>query len=157
MDGICIVPMSKELLEDICKIEEECFSAPWKYDMLVPELSNPSARFFVALFNGDAAGYCGMYNICGECSMANIAVLPEYRRRGIADALLKRIEQTAIKENAEFLTLEVRKSNAAAISLYDSHGFVKVGERKNYYSSPTENAYLMTLYFKENRIEYSCN
>lgn len=150
MNGIRIVPMTKELIEDVCSIEKECFSVPWNYNMLFSELDNPTARFFVALCGEEAVGYAGMYNICGECGMANIAVLPCFRRRGIAGMLLSALEETARTENADFLTLEVRKSNTAAIALYDSHGFVNVGERKNYYSSPAENALLMTLNFKEN-------
>ena len=150
MNNLRIVPLTNELLEGVCKIEKECFSVPWNYNMLSAELNNQTARFYAALFDDEVAGYCGMYNICGECNMANIAVLPEYRRRGIANMLLNTLENTAQKENADFITLEVRKSNSAAIELYTSHGFCVVGERKNYYTSPNENALLMTLYFKEN-------
>ena len=78
----------------------------------------------------------------GEVSVNNIAVLDAHRRKGIAKALLQ--QMLLDLSQAQSVTLEVRKSNSAAIALYKAFGFEQVGERKNFYSQPTENAILMT-------------
>ena len=75
-------------------------------------------------------------------SINNVGVLEDLRRRGIARALMERL--LADLSAAQSVTLEVRRSNAAAIALYESFGFERVGERKNFYSQPTEDALLMT-------------
>ena len=81
-----------------------------------------------------------------EVCISNVAVLPEYRRKGIAKALLNALYER-VKPNASFITLEVRESNLGAIALYSELGYKNVGMRKNFYSDPTENAILMTLTF----------
>ena len=77
--------------------------------------------------------------------MTNFAVLPEYRRRGIAEALIA----AQMKNDMRFITLEVRKSNAAAIALYEKSGFENVGIRPKFYTDPTEDAVIMTKYLEE--------
>ena len=73
-----------------------------------------------------------------------MAVSPQFRRQGIAEALIKNLMDVTLSEGAEFLTLEVRKSNADAIGLYSKMGFETVGERKGFYENPREDALLMT-------------
>ena len=90
--------------------------------------------------------------MCGEGYVANVAVLPEYRQRGIAGRLIENAVKECVENKAEFLSLEVRVSNYAAISLYEKHCFKKAGERKNFYSAPTENAYIMTMNFTEDNL-----
>ena len=90
-------------------------------------------------------GYCGFWEVSGEADITNIAVHPDYRRRGIAKKLLESAIREAKKRGLSLLTLEVRLSNTAAISLYENYGFRRVGERKRYYSNPTENALIMTM------------
>ena len=80
--------------------------------------------------------------VLGEVSVNNIAVLDAHRRKGIAKALLQ--QMLLDLSQAQSVTLEVRKSNSPAIALYKAFGFEQVGERKNFYSQPTENAILMT-------------
>lgn len=77
----------------------------------------------------------------------NVAVDENARKKGIGTALINTLVTFAKKNSLAFLTLEVRQSNENAIRLYSNAGFVKVGERKNYYSEPAENAILMTKYF----------
>ena len=79
-------------------------------------------------------GYIGVQEICSEAYITNIAVPKEFRRLGIARALLKEACSGAEKRNCEFITLEVRKSNTAAIELYKKEGYNIAGERKNFYS-----------------------
>ena len=91
----------------------------------------------------------GLQIFSGEGYVTNIATLPAYRRQGIAKALIK----TAMQNEMEFITLEVRESNIPAFRLYEKLGFSEVGRRPNYYSNPVEDAILMTRYFQENMDE----
>ena len=152
IDRFCmneIVPMQQEDTEYIAEIEKECFSSPWSLDGIKEELNNESARFFVFRLNGKAAGYIGSHIVLDECYIANVAVMPGFRRRGIGERLVEKAVKTARDEGCSFISLEVRLSNSAAISLYEKLGFEKIGERKNFYSSPTENALIMTRFFSE--------
>ena len=89
-------------------------------------------------------GYAAVSSVLDEGSLDNIAVAPEYRRRGVGEALLQEIIRRSRERELAFLYLEVRAGNEAAIALYKKHGFVPVGCRKNYYEKPREDAILMT-------------
>lgn len=146
MYNLCISKMGEC---DICQIEEIeklCFSKPWSYASIYEELSNKNAHFYVAKDNNIVLGYIGMYGICGEGYIANLAVHPKYRRRGIANELLSHLIKYAKCNDYNFVTLEVRKSNSLAISVYKRSGFVEAGLRRNFYSSPNEDAIIMTYY-----------
>ena len=92
---INIVPMGPEHIETLARLEQVCFSSPWSFDALAGELSDPLAVFRVATVNGQVAGYVGMQHILDEGYICNIAVFPEYRRRGVATALCDRLERAA--------------------------------------------------------------
>ena len=147
--GLQIKKMQEEHVHGIHEVEKACFSLPWTIDGICAELKNENARFFVALKEKKVVGYVGMHDVFSCCYVANVAVLPEFRRMGIAKRLMQEILDYGKKTNAEFLSLEVRQSNVAAISLYESLGFEEVGVRKNFYERPTENAVIMTKFFKE--------
>ncbi len=138
--------MTSSNIEEIANLEKECFSSPWSEDGLKNELDNNFARFFVAFSGGKIAGYIGSHNVLGEVYITNVAVFPEFRRNGVGKALVEFLVDEMKAENAEFVTLEVRRSNFSAISLYEKCGFGKVGERKNFYEKPIEDAILMTHY-----------
>ncbi len=141
--------MDVSCIPELVGIEKVCFSKPWTCEGFLSELKNDTAKFFTAVCGEKTVGYMGIYIVCSEGYVANIAVLPEYRRRGIAGRLIQNAISVCRENNAEFLSLEVRVSNNAAIALYEKYGFKKAGERKNFYSSPAENAYIMTLNFTE--------
>lgn len=143
-----VSPMTKEDVKAVALLEEECFALPWSEQTLLAETENPTAMFFVAKDNGRTVGYIGANNILGEVFITNVAVTYSSRRKGVATLLLNTLISACKQHKAVYLTLEVRKSNISAISLYEKTGFILVGERKNFYSSPTENALLYTLYFK---------
>lgn len=143
--------MTEDDIKAIANIEKECFSSPWSEDGLRSELTNEGAHFFTAKKNSEVAGYMGMHTVLDECYIANVAVSPAFRRQGIADALLHFAEETARSEGCSFISLEVRVSNTPAIKLYEKHGYISVGKRKNFYSSPTENALIMTKTLSEER------
>ncbi len=144
-----IAIMSEEDIESIARIEKECFSSPWSEEGLRSELTNEGAHFFTAKKNGKVAGYMGMHIVLDECYIANVAVSTDFRRKGIADALLHFAEETARDKGCSFISLEVRVSNSPAIKLYEKHGYISMGERKNFYSNPTENALIMTKNLSE--------
>ena len=83
-----------------------------------------------------------------EGQITNVAVHPDYRRRGLASAVLNSLMRYARSCHAESVTLEVRASNAAAIALYKKAGFSEVGRRRGFYTKPTEDAVLMTARIK---------
>lgn len=86
------------------------------------------------------------YSAVGEGDVTNVAVLPEYRRRGLAGQLIAEFERL-LPVDAESIFLEVRESNAPAIALYEKCGFERLSVRKNFYSSPRENAIVMRKKF----------
>lgn len=143
---IVIDTLKTEYIDGVVNIENTCFSNPWSRADLIAQLENPTSHFYVAVEDGKVAGYMGLQIFSGEGYVTNVAVLPDYRRRGIAAALIAE----AVKNEMDFISLEVRKSNTPAISLYEKEGFKNVGIRPNFYSDPNEDAVIMTKYFKEN-------
>ena len=142
------MPMDRSHIEQIAALERECFSAPWSEAMLTEVLFDSQASFIVAESeDGGVLGYAGLQVVLDEGYIDNIAVEPNARRHGVADELLDVFCRFG-EANLAFLTLEVRASNAPAIALYRKHGFEEAGRRKNYYTKPTEDAVIMTRYFK---------
>ena len=134
-------------LDEIQKIENACFSLPWTRAALEHQMNAENCIFLAALDDdGIVLGYVGLMFVLDEGYISNVAVAPEERRQGVADALISALVDRT-RNKLAFLTLEVRESNAAAISLYKKHGFEIVGNRKNYYERPRESALLMTLFF----------
>ncbi len=140
-----VAEMSAEHIDRIVQIENQCFSSPWTYEGIKEELYNENSHFLVSLWDNCVAGYIGVQEICGEAYITNIAVLPEYRRKGIAEKLLSAAVDGAIKRKCEFISLEVRESNFPAIHLYEKIGFILEGKRKDFYSNPKEDGLIYTL------------
>ena len=141
---ISIEKFSKEHLDDVYKIECACFSHPWSKADLENQLELDTSCFVVALDGETAVGYMGLQIFCGEGYVTNVAVLPEYRRQGIAQKLILK----ELENEMNFITLEVRKSNAPAINLYQKMGFENVGIRPRFYTAPDEDAVIMTKNIK---------
>ena len=140
-----IVPMTGDHLDEVAELERICFTTPWSRNMLVEELQNDCAAFLVALDDEDhVAGYAGLLVVLDEGYITNIAVAESCRRKGLGRAMLSALINHCRESGASFLTLEVRQSNAPAIALYESMGFLPEGRRKNFYRQPTEDAILMT-------------
>ena len=131
---------------DIEKLEKECFSKPWTKDDIVDSLKN-STVFFIAKMQNETVGYCGMQNASGDGYITNVAVTEAARKNGVATGLLEVLFDFAKINNLKSISLEVRKSNSPAISLYNKMGFETVGTRKNFYSDPREDANIMTKFF----------
>ena len=138
--------MTSGQLDDVYILETECFSHPWSKQSLEEELNNETSLFLVAKEENEVIGYIGMSIVIDEGYIFNVAVREKYRNKGVATALINELVTYGKKNNFSFITLEVRESNLPAISLYSKFGFIKAGERKDYYSNPKENAILMTKY-----------
>lgn len=138
--------MTSGYLDDVYILETECFSHPWSKQSLEEELNNETSLFLVAKEENEVIGYIGMSIVIDEGYIFNVAVRESYRNKGVATSLINELVTYGKKNNFSFITLEVRESNFPAISLYSKFGFIKAGERKDYYSNPKENAILMTKY-----------
>lgn len=124
---------SKTFLDDIIEIEKRSFERPWTKEMFAGSAENEAVDFKVIVEDNKVAGYCLSQTVCAETEILNIAVAPEFRRRSFGKELLKSALEEAKNKKAETVFLEVRESNAAAINLYASFGFNKIGKRKKYY------------------------
>ena len=142
-----IIPAKESDKKDIAALEKECFSLPWSENGIL-EAMRHNTVFFKALHKGEFAGYISVTAVAGEGYINNIAVFENMRGVGIGSLLLDRAVTFARKENLEFLSLEVRASNTAAISLYTKIGFKSEGVRRGFYENPKEDGIIMTRRFK---------
>ena len=135
--------MSAAHVSQIAQLEKLCFSDPWSEKSIETELSCRLSLWLVALDGDKVVGYVGSQTVIDETDMMNIAVHPEYRRRGIAEALIDALINALGEKGSRGLSLEVRASNDPAIALYEKLGFTQVGLRKNYYRNPKEDALIL--------------
>lgn len=149
-----ITNMNADTVKAVEKLERLCFASPWSLDSLITELSNPLAVFLTAGVDGEIIGYAGMHHVVDEGYVTNVAVLPDYRGRGIARALVGELLEYGKRNGLCIITLEVRESNMAARNLYESLNFETVGRRRGFYTHPTEDAILMTYTLNAVKGEY---
>lgn len=128
----------------VAALERECFSEPWS-ENAITESAEAGTLFFLFEEEGDILGYAGLQVVLDEGYVTNIAVTKRARKRGIGSALTERIVSEGKERALRFVSLEVRASNAVAVSLYEKFGFKAVGVRKRFYADPTEDAIIMTL------------
>ena len=137
------IPLRREHLEDVAELERLCFGQPWSAKAL-ELLLTPEATGAVCLWEGRAVAYGGMLLAPGEGQITNVAVHPDFRRRGYAAAVLRAlIAEAMAREDCEQISLEVRESNGAAVALYLQNGFLTVGRRRHFYRDPAEDALVM--------------
>jgi len=144
LDGerIEIKRMNTKHLREVLELERMIFKDPWSEHSFRMEIMNPASFPMVAMVRGKVVGYSVTWTAIDEVHIANIAVSPLYRRKGIGKGLLKIILEEGIKRGFKVAHLEVRKSNIPAINLYEKFGFRKVGIRRGYYRDG-EDAILM--------------
>lgn len=136
--------METEDIEQVLNVEKQSFTLPWTREAFFNELNhNEYAVYLVIEDDGKIAGYCGAWIVIDESHITNIAILPEYRGQKLGEALLRKMIEISVSMGVVRMTLEVRVSNAVAISLYEKLGFQKGGIRKRYYTDNQEDAYVM--------------
>lgn len=135
--------MTAEYVPQVAALEKICFSDPWSENSVASELENPLSCWLVALDGETVAGYVGSQTVLDETDMMNVAVHPDFRRQGVAQALILALTEELKKRGSHCLTLEVRASNDPARALYESLGFALAGTRRNYYHNPKEDALIL--------------
>ena len=138
-----IEKMNASHVPQIAELEKVCFADPWSVTSIETELTSRLSLWLVAMEGDTLVGYVGSQTVIDESDMMNIAVHPDYRRQGIAEALVGALEKALRQRGSRALTLEVRDSNVPAITLYEKLGFTQVGLRKNYYRNPKEDARIL--------------
>ena len=144
-----LIPMNETTVPRVAALEKACFSIPWSENSIRAELENPYAIWLTALEGDTLVGYLGVQFGPDGADIMTIATAPEFRGQGTAKALIAAMTDVLRTKHLQWLTLEVRPSNTAAVSLYKAMDFREVGRRPRYYKKPTEDALLMTLFFEE--------
>ena len=142
-------PMTMEYVPQVAALEKVCFSTPWSESSIGGELQNQWAIWLVALEGDALAGYLGVQYGPDGADIMTIATAPAFRGRGVGRALIAEMAARLKTMGLQWLTLEVRPSNTAALGLYEAMGFQQVGRRPRYYRDPVDDAILMTLFFEE--------
>lgn len=170
-----VAPMRVSDISEVMAVERQSFPTPWapsayRYELLFnanayyyvvrsrftpPPAANAQPHGWRARLRrllarpGPASppilGYVGFWLVAGEAHISTIAVHPKARRRGLGELLLVQVIETALDEDAEFVTLEVRVSNHGAQRLYEKYGFERTGRQKGYYTDNREDAWIMTV------------
>lgn len=138
--------------KEIFAIEMECFSVPWSLDSIETELVNEDKKLYYVIEDANGVvGYAGAWLVYDEGQITNIAIRPSVRRQGFGVKLTSALIEECFKRGMHEIFLEVRISNLSALSLYRQLGFTVKGMRKNYYSEPKEDAYIMSLIKEEGK------
>lgn len=130
-------------VESVYGLEVECFERPWSLQSIEKEVENNNSLFCVCEKDGNIVGYAGMYYVCGEGDITNVAITKNYRGKGLGNELLTEMFRIANENNVFEFTLEVRETNIIARNLYEKLGFKVEGVRKNFYDNPVENGIIM--------------
>lgn len=148
-ENLKIRPMRKGDLIDINVLEHQIFPDPWPSSAFREVIESEEINGLVGEIDGRIVAYA-VYTIgYGEGRLANIAVAPEFRRKSIAKSLLNNILKIVKEANCEYIFLDVRPSNAAAISLYKKFGFRELYTKPDYYRLPKEDVLVMMKKLKE--------
>ena len=124
-------------------VERASFSMPWSRESFWEEAANEKTYYWLALEEQRIIGYMGAWLLLGEAQVTNVAIMPEYRGKGIGTKMLETYIGVLKEQGITAMTLEVRPSNTAAIGLYHKFGFRSVGLRKGYYQDNGEDAMIM--------------
>ena len=138
-----ITEMNASHVPQVAQLEQLCFADPWSEKSIASELTSKWSYWLVAVEDDRVVGYIGSQSSIDESDVMNVAVHPDYRRKGIAEKLINHLVEELKNRGSHALLLEVRASNAPAIALYEKLGFTQVGCRKNYYHNPREDALIL--------------
>lgn len=135
--------MVPEDLEQVADLERQCFTENWSYKLLEAGLHSDYDVYYVFQQEERILGYCNLRILAGEGEVQRIAVLPGYRRLGVARKMMETMVSYARAGQVSAISLEVRQSNLPARNLYESFGFRAEAVRKGYYRNPPEDALIM--------------
>lgn len=142
LEAIEIKPFTLQYLEDVSEIHFQVQDG-WSIKGLISDIANSATHSYVAVRGGRAVSFC-CYLVTDDAELEFVCTHPAFRQQGIATKLLKETIGL-LPENVTNIVLEVRRGNRPALSLYDRMGFKKIGERKDFYTTPTESAVVMEL------------
>lgn len=128
-------PLRYEHLAQMAQIEREAFDQPWSVNMFIPEVEDKNAHYIVGTRGDEVICYGGFHKVLDEAHITNIAVKDTNRGKGIGRLLLGQLIDDARRNDINYMTLEVKDGNVAAIKLYQSYGFKVAGVRKKYYNN----------------------
>lgn len=144
MPEISIELMTAKDVDAVYGIESQSFSVPWSRESFLREVEeNICARYVILREDGVVVAYAGVWFVLDEGHVMNIAVRPDKRRLGYGERVTRALMQLSADSGMSWMTLECRRSNAAAQALYHKLGFIDVGYRKRYYSDNNEDALIM--------------
>ncbi len=143
LKNLIIKKMGVDDVDEVVEIENQSFSDPWKKEFFLDEISNALAYPLVAKLNQNVVGYACLWIFLGELQIANIAVAPLFRKKGIGKKIMEKIISYAELNFLKRITLDVRKFNKEAINLYNKFGFKIIGKRKSYYRFPVEDSLIL--------------
>ncbi|MGC9323712.1 MAG: ribosomal protein S18-alanine N-acetyltransferase [Desulfomonilia bacterium] len=143
MDPLVICDVVHSDLQAILEIEQQSFSSPWDLETFIMSLEDPRSMCSGAKIHGVPIGYCFALDMKNMLHVLNLAVHPEYRRRGVARRLLSEMIDRARIMDRSYVVLEVRTSNVPARFLYTSMGFSHVSTWREYYTDTHEDAEVM--------------
>jgi [ribosomal protein S18]-alanine N-acetyltransferase len=142
--GVEVRRMREEDVEAVVDIETGAFSSPWSRETFINLIDRPGLELMVVEDRAEGiVGYAVLWCILDQGELANVAITPRLRGKGLGRLLMTRVIEVARTRGVEALYLEVRVSNAPAADLYQSLGFTEVGVRKGYYDDPKEDARIM--------------
>lgn len=132
-------------IDFLLKVENECFPDPWNFDMLESEVLAPHATYSIFYVDQTAVGYYSFLHIFDEAHIMNVAILPDYQGKGYGNKMMDLLLNQTLELSLPHITLEVRRGNDKAISLYKKFGFKLAGVRPRYYMDG-EDALIFWLY-----------
>lgn len=136
--------MVEDDIEEVVEIEKVAFSTPWSKEAFTTEINeNHLAYYVVAELDKRVVAYGGIWLILNEGHITNIAVKEDHKGKGIGNKIVEGLIRYCIEKDIDNMTLEVRKSNLVAISLYEKYGFISYGIRPKYYADDGEDAIIM--------------
>lgn len=139
--------MKPEDLEQVCQIENNLFSSPWKHHDFLSSIQDENNVYNIVEDEDEIVAYSGLWGVAGEGQINNVAVKKEYQGKHIGFLMLNDLISKGRVKNLNAFTLEVRVSNERAIRLYHQIGFYDAGIRKNFYDKPKEDALIMWIQF----------
>ena len=150
--GFTIRAMERDDIDAVMRVESACYDCPWDRRVFLRELENDWSKVDVVLPEEDSCrtvGHIAYWIVHDELHLLNLAVHPEVRRRGLGRSLMNRLMLVCEEERLQYITLEVRAGNEAAIGLYESFSFKRIGLRRRYYADNGDDAVIMARVLEE--------